>query len=47
MTDADKSFFNEVITGDLTWCFARDPETKRQSSEIVGETPPQSKKLKF
>jgi hypothetical protein len=40
-------FFNKVITGDETWCFAYDPETKRQSSEWVGETSLRPKKLKF
>jgi len=41
-------FLNQIITGDETWCFAYDPETKRQqSSEWVGETSPRPKKLKF
>jgi hypothetical protein len=40
-------FFNKIITGDETWCLAYDPETKRQSSEWVGETSPRPKKLKF
>jgi hypothetical protein len=35
-----KHFFNKIITEDETWCFAYDPETKRQSSEWP-------KKLKF
>jgi hypothetical protein len=30
MADADKNFFNKIIMGDKTWCFAYDPETKRQ-----------------
>ena len=47
MVDADKHFLNKIITGDETWCFAYDPETKRQSSEWVGETSPRLKKLKF
>jgi hypothetical protein len=47
MADADKIFFNIIITGDETWCFAYDPETKRKSSEWVTETSPQSKKLEF
>ena len=47
MADADKIFFNEVITGEDTWCFAYDPETKLRSSEWVGETSPWLKKLKF
>jgi len=28
MADADKNFFNNIIMGDETWCFANDPETK-------------------
>jgi hypothetical protein len=42
-----KIFFNKIITGDETWCFAFDPETKRESSEWVGETSPRPKKLEF
>jgi hypothetical protein len=30
MANADKHFFNKVIAGDGTWCFAYGPETKRQ-----------------
>jgi len=47
MTDADKNIFNKIITENETWCFACDPETKRQISEWVGETSPRPKKLKF
>jgi hypothetical protein len=47
MADADKIYFNKIITRDETRCFACDPETKRQSSEWVGETFPRPKKLKF
>jgi hypothetical protein len=47
MADADRNFFNKIITGDEIWCFAYDPETKRRSSEWVGETSPRPKKLKF
>jgi hypothetical protein len=46
MADADKKCFNQIVMGDETWCFACDPETKRQSSEWVGETSPRQKKLK-
>jgi hypothetical protein len=28
MANADKNFFNKIITGDETWCFAYDLETK-------------------
>ena len=37
MADAN-NFFNNIITGDETWCFAYDPETKRHSSEWAEET---------
>jgi len=47
MADADKNFLNKIIAGHETWCFSYDPETKRQSSEWVGETSPRPKKLKF
>ena len=47
MADADKNFFNKIIEGDETWYFIYDPETKRQSSEWVGETSLWPKKLKF
>jgi histone-lysine N-methyltransferase SETMAR len=39
--------FNKIIMGDETWCFVYDPETKRQSSEWVGETFTRPRKLKF
>jgi histone-lysine N-methyltransferase SETMAR len=47
IADAAKNVFNKIITGDETWCFAYDPETKQRSSEWVGETSPRPKKLKF
>jgi hypothetical protein len=47
MADEDKNYFNKIITGDETWCFAYDPETKRQISEWVGETSPRPKILKL
>jgi hypothetical protein len=37
MADAD-NFLNKIISGDQTWCFAYDPETRRQISEPAGET---------
>jgi hypothetical protein len=46
MADVDK-IFNKIIAGGETWCFAYDSDTKRQSSEWVGETSPRQKKLKF
>jgi hypothetical protein len=28
MAEGDKNFFNKIITGDETWCFAYDPKTQ-------------------
>jgi len=46
MAAADK-LFNKMIKGDETWCFAYDPETRRQISEWVGETSHRPNQLKF
>ena len=35
MADADKNFFNKIITGDETWCFACDPESDRVLDGLV------------
>ena len=47
MINGDKNFLDKVITGDESWCFAYDPETKRLSSVCVGEHSPRLKKLSF
>lgn len=47
MIEDDEHFLDKIITGDETWCFAYDPETKRQSSEWVGEHSPPPRKLRF
>jgi hypothetical protein len=47
LVDANEIFLNKIITGDETWCYAYDPETKRQGSEWVGDKSPRPKKLKF
>jgi len=47
LADADTNFFKKITTGDENWCCACDPETKRQSSEWVGETSPRQTELKF
>jgi hypothetical protein len=33
--------------GDETWCFAHEPETKRQISGFFSKTTPRPKQLKF
>lgn len=46
MADKDKKFLNNIITGDKTWCFLYDAQTKWQSSEWKSlPPPPQSKKI--
>jgi len=43
----DEHFWENIITGDETCCFAYDPATKRQSAEWVGQNSPKPKKLRF
>ena len=43
----DECFWENIITGDETWCFAYDPATKRQSAEWVGQNSSKPKKLRF
>jgi len=40
-------FWERIITGDETWCFAYDPATKRQSAEWVGQNSAKPKTLRF
>jgi len=43
----DECFWENIITGDETWCFAYDLATKRQSADWVGQNSPKPKKLRF
>ena len=43
----DECFWENIITGDETWCFAYDPAIKRQSEEWVEQNSPKPKKLRF
>ena len=47
LMEQDECFWENIITGDETWCFAYDPATKRQSAEWVGQNSPKPKKLRF
>jgi transposase len=47
MINGDKNILYKVITGDESWCFAYDRETKRESSECVGEHSGQPKNLRL
>ena len=43
----DRNFLKNVITGNETWIFEYDPETKRQSKERHISAPPHSKKARM
>ena len=43
----DECFWENIITGDKTWCFTYDLATKRQSAEWVGQNSLKPKKLLF
>jgi hypothetical protein len=45
-SDADKNFLKNVITGDETWVYGYDIETKAQSSQWKGKSSPRQKKTK-
>lgn len=43
----DPNFKYSIVTGDETWCFRYDPETKRQSAECKHPTEPIPKKSRL
>jgi len=43
----DAETFGRVITGDETWCFQYDPETKRQSTQWKTQNSPRPKKARM
>ena len=42
----DPDFFSKVITGDESWCYGYDPETKQQSSQWKSPGSPRPKKAR-
>lgn len=42
----DPNFFSKVITGDESWCYSYDPETKQQSSQWKTSSSPRPKKAR-
>jgi histone-lysine N-methyltransferase SETMAR len=42
--EIDPDLFSKVITGDESWCYAYDPETKQQSSKWKSSNSPCTKK---
>lgn len=45
-SENDPNFLKSIVTGDETWCFQYDPETKRQSSEWLSKGEPRPKKVR-
>lgn len=43
----DRNFLYNIVTGDETWCFQYDPETKRQSAEWKHPDEPNPKKSRL
>lgn len=42
----DPEFFSKIITGDESWCYGYDPETKQQSSQWKTSLSPRPKKAR-
>ncbi|UYV76833.1 hypothetical protein LAZ67_14002137, partial [Cordylochernes scorpioides] len=47
MTRTDPEWKDKIITGDETWVYGYDPETKRQSAEWRGQGEPRPKKFRI
>ncbi|UYV74892.1 hypothetical protein LAZ67_12001701 [Cordylochernes scorpioides] len=47
MTRTDPEWMQKIITGDETWVYQYDPETKRQSSQWIERGEPKPKKARF
>jgi len=47
MCDQDPSFLRTIDTGDETWCYQFDPESKRQSMEWRSPSSPRTKKCRL
>ncbi|CAN8026794.1 unnamed protein product, partial [Ixodes persulcatus] len=45
-TNSDPDFMDTIITGDESWVYGCDPETKSQSSQWKHSTPPRPKKAR-
>jgi len=47
MSDKVPSFLRTIVTGDETWCYQFDPESKRQSMEWRSPSSPRPKKSRL
>jgi len=44
--ESDENFMGQIITGNKTWVYGYDPETKRQSSQWKSADSPRPKKVR-
>jgi hypothetical protein len=42
MVDDDRNVLKRIVTGDESWCFMYDPETKRQSATWLSPKEPKA-----
>jgi hypothetical protein len=47
MIDDDRNVLKRIVTGDESWCFMYDPETKRQSETWLSPKEPKAQKLRM
>jgi hypothetical protein len=47
MIDDDRNALKGIITGDESWCFMYDPETKRQSATFLSPKKPKAQKVRM
>jgi hypothetical protein len=45
MIDDDRNILKRIVTGDESWCFICDPETKRQSATWLSPKKPKTQKV--
>ena len=43
---SDPDFLSKIITGDESWCYGYDPDTKQQSSQWISASSPRPKKAR-
>jgi hypothetical protein len=47
MIDDDRNVLKTIVTGDESWCFMYDPETKRHSATWLSSKKPKAQKVRI
>jgi hypothetical protein len=47
MIGGDRNVLKRIVTGDESWCFMYDPETKRQSATWLSPKKPKAQKVRM